>query len=131
MNHSEEPTEQGTLPGNQLPGEEPLGDHSHTYGKPRSWIFVGVTIAVFVTGGFTIVFGIWWLFWVCLGAMILAVPVGKAVDIMGDSVLNGDPSQQAGQGGSVAEDTGSAADPGVDLGLPPATSRGIPWSPRL
>ena len=121
--HSDQPTEQGTLPGNQLPGEQPVGDHSHTYGKPISWAFVAVTIAVFVTGGFTIVFGIWWLFWVCLGAFLLAVPVGKAIDIMGDAVLNGDPAQQAGQGGSVAEDTGSAADPGVDLGLPPAMPR--------
>jgi hypothetical protein len=122
--HSDEPTEQGTLPGNQLPGELPLGDHSHTYGKPRSWVFVGVTIAVFVTGGFAMVFDIWWLFWGCLGAIILAVPVGKAVDIMGDSVLNGDPSQQAGQSGTTIEDTGSASARGVILSLPPATPRG-------
>jgi hypothetical protein len=122
--HSDEPTEQGTLPGNQLPGELPLGDHSHAYGKPRSWVFVGVTIAVFVTGGFAMVFDIWWLFWGCLGAIILAVPVGKAVDIMGDSVLNGDPSQQAGQSGTTIEDTGSASARGVVLSLPPATPRG-------
>jgi|ERR1700761_4990649 len=124
--NSEEPTEQGTAPGNQLPGEEPVGDHSHSFGKPISWIFVGVTIAVFATGGFSIVFGIWWLFWACLGAFILTVPVGKAIDIMGDAVLIGDPSQQAGQGGSVAEDTGSAADPGVNLGLPPGMPRDAP-----
>ena len=121
--HSEEPTREGTVPGNQLPDETPVGDHSHNYGKPSSWVFVGVTIAVFVTGGFTIVFGIWWLFWVCLGAAVLAVPVGKAIDIMGDTVLIGDPSKQAGQGGDVAADIGSAVDPGVDMGLPPATRR--------
>ena len=111
--HSEEPTDAGNVPGNQLPDETPIGDHSHTYGKPRSWVFVGVTIAVFVTGAFTIVYGIWWLFWVCLGA----------VDIMGDTVLIGDPSKQAGQGGDVAADTGSAADPGVNMGQLPALPR--------
>ncbi|HXP53676.1 MAG TPA: hypothetical protein VN847_01915 [Streptosporangiaceae bacterium] len=121
--HSEEAPEQGTLPGNQLPGELPLGDHPHTYGKPRSWVFVGVTIAVFIAGGFAMVFDIWWLLWGCLGAIVLAVPVGKAVDIMGDSVLNGDPSQQAGQSGSVIEETGSATGRGVDLSLPPAAPR--------
>jgi hypothetical protein len=39
--NSEEPTEQGTAPGNQLPDEQPIGDHSHTYGKPASWLLVG------------------------------------------------------------------------------------------
>jgi hypothetical protein len=121
--HSEEPTDQGTAPGNQLPDEEPIGDHSHTYGKPASWVLVGVAIAAFMTGGFAIVYGIWWLFWACLGLTVLAIPVGKAIDIMGDAVLTGDPSKQAGQGGSVAEDTGSAANPGVNLGLPLAMPR--------
>jgi hypothetical protein len=32
LNHFEEPTEQGTLPGHHLPGEDPLDDHSHIYG---------------------------------------------------------------------------------------------------
>jgi hypothetical protein len=45
--HSEEPTEQGTAPGNQLPDEQPVGDHSHAYGKPASWVLVGVAIAAF------------------------------------------------------------------------------------
>jgi hypothetical protein len=114
--NSEEPTEQGTAPGNQLPDEEPIGDHSHTYGQPASWVLVGVAIAAFVAGGFAIVYGLWWLFWACLGVALLAVPAGKIIDIMGDAVLTGDPSKQAGQGGDVAEDTGSAANPGVNLG---------------
>jgi hypothetical protein len=42
---------------------------------------------------------------------------------MGDAVLTGDPSKQTGQGGSVAEHTGSAANPGVNLGLPLAIPR--------
>ena len=116
--HSEEPTEQGTAPGNQLPDEQPIGDHSHTYGQPASWVLVGVAIAAFVAGGFAIVFGLWWLFWGCLGVALLAVPAGKVIDIMGDAVLAGDPAKQAGQGGNVAEDTGSAANPGVNLGPP-------------
>jgi len=43
---------------------------------------------------------------------------------MNDTVINGDPAQQKGQGGTVAEDTGSAADPGVDVGPPPTAGPG-------
>ncbi len=43
---------------------------------------------------------------------------------MNDTVINGDPGQQKGQGGTVAEDTGSAADPGVDVGPRPAAAAG-------
>jgi hypothetical protein len=79
-----------------------------------------VVIAAFVAGGFAIVCGIWWLFWACLGVAFLAVPAGKAIDIMGDTVLAGDPSED----GAVAEDTGSAADPGVNVGPAFAIPRG-------
>jgi hypothetical protein len=47
---------------------------------------------------------------------VLSVPAGKVIGIMNDTVINGDPGRQKGQGGTVAEDTGSAADPGVDVG---------------
>jgi len=43
---------------------------------------------------------------------------------MNDTVINGDPAQQKGQGGTAAEDTGSAADPGVDVGPRPAAAPG-------
>jgi hypothetical protein len=113
---SREPSAHGTAPGNHLPGEQPIGGHPHSHGKPASWAFVGMIIAAFVAGGFAIVCGIWWLFWACLGVAFLAVPVGKAIDVMGDTVLAGDPAEQAGQDSAVAEDTGSAADPGVNAG---------------
>ena len=125
---SGEPSEHGTAPGNHVPGEQPIGGHPHSHGKPASWALVGVIIAAFVAGGFAIVCGISWLFWACLGVVLLAVPVGKAIDIMGDTVLAGDPSEQAGQDGAVAEDTGSAADPGVNVGPSPAIPRGARWS---
>jgi len=120
---SGEPSEHGTAPGNRLPGEEPVGGHSHSHGRPVSWVFVAAVIADFVAGGFAIVCGIWWLFWVCLGVVFLAVPVGKVIDIMGDTVLAGNSSGQAGQGGTVAEDAGSSVHPGVDVGPTPAISR--------
>ena len=70
---------------------------------------------------------LWWLFWVCLGVTVLSVPAGKVTGIMNDTVLAGDPSLQAGQEGTVAEgavaeDTGSAVDPGVNVGAPRAVS---------
>jgi hypothetical protein len=41
---------------------------------------------------------------------------------MDDTVLAGDPAQQAGQDGDVAEDRGSAVNPGVDLSGPSAVN---------
>jgi hypothetical protein len=63
-----------------------------------------------------------WLFWVCLGITVVSVPAGKVIGIMNDTVLAGDPSLQAGPEGTVAEDTGSAVDPGVNVGAPRAVS---------
>ena len=122
---SREPSAHDTAPGNHLPGEQPIGGHPHSHGKPASWVLVGVTIAAFVAGGFAIVCGIWWLFWACLGVVFLVVPAGKAIDIMGDTVLAGDPSGEAGQDGAMADDTGSAADPGVNVGPAPAITHGV------
>ena len=87
-------------------------------------------------GGLTVVSHLWWLFWVCLGVTVLSVPAGKVTGIMNDTVLAGDPSLQAGQEGTVAEGppegavakgavaegTGSAVDPGADVGAPRAVS---------
>ena len=88
-------------------------------------------------GGLAVVSHLWWLFWVCLGVTVLSVPAGKVTGIMNDTVLAGDPSLQAGQEGTVAEGavaegtvakgavaegTGSAVDPGVDVGAPRAVS---------
>jgi len=110
------PAEQGTAPGSHLPEERPVGGHDHLHGRPVSWVLVGVLIVAFIAGGLAIVNHLWWLFWVCLGVTVLSVPAGKVIGIMNDTVINGDPGRQKGQGGTVAEDTGSAADPGVDVG---------------
>ena len=114
--------EQGTAPGSHMPGERPIGGHEHLHGRPVSWVLVGVLIVAFIAGGLAIVNQLWWLFWVCLGATILSVPAGKVIGIMNDTVINGDPAQQVGQGGTVAEDAGSAADPGVDVGPRPGAA---------
>ncbi len=114
--------EQGTAPGSHLPGERAVGGHERLHGRPVSWVLVGVLIVAFIAGGRAIVNQLWWLFWVCLGVTILSVPAGKVIGIMSDTVINGDPAQQVGQGGTVAEDTGSAADPGVNVGPRPGAA---------
>ena len=114
--HDHGSTEQGSAPGQHQPGETPMGDHENLHGSPASWALVAVLIVVFVAGAFGLVFKVWPLFWVCLGIAILAVPAGKLVGIMSDTVVDGDPSAQVGQGGQVAEDYGSAVHPGVDVG---------------
>ena len=113
---SAEPTEHGTAPGEHLPGEAAIGGHPHLHGRPVSRVLAGVLIVAFVAGGLAIVHHLWLLFWVCLGITVLSVPAGKVVGIMNDTVLAGDPSLQVGQHGGVADDTGSAVDPGVDFG---------------
>ena len=114
--HDHGPTEQGTAPGQHQPGEQPVGDHENLHGRPVSWLFVAVLIAAFVAGAFAVVLKLWPLFWVCLGIVVLSVPAGKLIGIMQDTVLEGDPSAQAGQEGRVAEDYGSAVHPGVAVG---------------
>ncbi len=106
-----------------------MGDHEHLHGSPTSWAFVAVLVAAFIAGGFAVVGHLWPLFWVCLGVVIASVPAGKIVGIMGDTVLNGDPSAQTGQEGRVAEDYGSAVYPGVDVGPTRAVAVPPPAAP--
>lgn len=127
--HTHDAPEQATAPGQHLPGERPLGNHSHLHGKPASWVLVAVIIAAFIAGAFAVVDEVWTLFWVCLAIVVLSVPAGKLVGIMGDTVVQGNPEAQAGQGGDVAEDSGSAAHPGVDMGPAPAVAIDQPAVP--
>lgn len=88
-----------------------LGGHTHVHGRPASWVLVAVIIAAFIAGGFAIVFRAWWLFWACAGVVALSVPAGALIGIMNDTVLEEPTNDER----PVAEDTGSAADPGVQL----------------
>jgi hypothetical protein len=91
--------------------EGPIGGHQYRHGKPASWVLVGVIIAAFCAGGFAIIFHLWVLFWVCAGVVVLSVPAGKIIGIMGDTVVV-DPGPRA-----LPPTSGpnSAADPGVRL----------------
>ena len=118
--HTEGPSEHGTAPGNHEPGERPLGGHEHVHGRRVSWVLVAVLVAAFIAGGLAIVNKLWWLFWACVAVAVLSVPAGKVIGIMNDTVVIGDPARQEGQGGDVAADYGSAADPGVNVGARPS-----------
>jgi hypothetical protein len=115
-------TSHGTAPGERYPHERATGGHKTIHGRPGSWVLVAVITAAFVAGAFALVFKQWPLFWACVGVVAVSIPAGKVVGIMGDTVLYGNPAEQAGQEHHVAEDTGSAADPGVDVGTPGATA---------
>jgi len=58
-------------------------------GKPSSWVLVTVVTAAFITGGLAIIRHTWWLLWACGGVVVLAVPIGKAIGIMDDTVAWG------------------------------------------
>jgi hypothetical protein len=91
--------------------EHPVGGHSSHHGRPRSWVLVGVVIAAFCAGGAAVIEHLWVLFWVCAGVVVLAVPVGKMIGIMDDTVaLELEPRRRAAITGRD-----SAADPEVRL----------------
>jgi hypothetical protein len=68
------------------------GDHrqvpegGHPHGKPASWVLVAVVIAAFAAGGVGIIAHAWWLVWTCVGLVVLAIPAGKVIGIMNDTV---------------------------------------------
>ena len=65
----------------------PEGGHPH--GKPASWILVAVVVAAFATGGLAIIVHAWWLMWACAGICVLAIPAGKIIGIMDETVAWG------------------------------------------
>jgi hypothetical protein len=79
---------QGHWPSERLEDRHvPEGGNPH--GKLSSWVLVAVVTAAFVAGGLAIITHIWWLLWACLGVVVLAVPAGKAIGIMDDTVAWG------------------------------------------
>ena len=93
------------------PVEQPIGGHAAHQGRPRSWVLVAVVVAAFCAGGAAIIAHLWPLFWACVGVTLLAIPVGKLIGIMDDTVeVVGWPDDQP-----PAADRGSAADPGVRI----------------
>jgi hypothetical protein len=91
----------------------------HPYGKPASWAVVAVVIAAFITGGAAIIAHAWWLLRTCIGIVVLAVPAGKMIGIMDDTVAWGSTP-------SATHDPPAdpQADPGQSAGLQEITSRG-------
>lgn len=70
------------------PGAKPsMGGHPH--GKRSSWVLTALVIIAFLAGGTGLIMHFWWLFWVCVGVVVLSVPVGKAIGIMNDTVVWG------------------------------------------
>lgn len=61
----------------------------HPHGKPASWVLTAIVIVAFLAGGAGLILHIWWLFWVCLGVVVLSIPIGKAIGIMNDTVIWG------------------------------------------
>jgi hypothetical protein len=52
-------------------------------------VLVAVVTAAFITGGLAIITHTWWLLWVCGAIVVLSIPAGKAIGIMGDTVAWG------------------------------------------
>lgn len=67
--------------------QETVAGRPERHGRISSWILVAVVIVAFCVGGAAIIARLWWLFWVCVGVVVVAVPVGKIAGIMDDAVL--------------------------------------------
>ena len=79
---------QGHEPWRQIEDRHvPEGGHPH--GKPASWVLVALVAAAFVAGGAAIITHVWWLLWTGIAVVVLAVPAGKAIGIMDDTVAWG------------------------------------------
>jgi hypothetical protein len=48
-----------------------------------------VVVAAFTTGGLAIIAHAWWLMWTCAGICLLALPAGKIIGIMNETVAWG------------------------------------------
>ena len=71
--------------GNSLRADtSPEGGYPH--GKPASWVLVAVVTAASVTGGISIITRAWVLLWACIAIVVLAIPAGKMIGIMEDTV---------------------------------------------
>ena len=76
---------QGDRPWEQIEGRHvPEGGYPH--GKPASWVLVAVVTAAAVTGGISIITHAWVLLWACIAIAVLAIPAGKMIGIMEDTV---------------------------------------------
>ncbi|WP_062350985.1 hypothetical protein [Herbidospora yilanensis] len=68
------------------------------HGRPRSWIYAGVFLGVFVLGGAGLVIGSMPLFWTCLVVLVVLVPVGKLIGVMDDTVMAPTDPEEPGHG---------------------------------
>ena len=76
---------QGQRPWEQMEDRHvPEGGYPH--GKPASWALVAVVTAAAVTGGISIILHAWGLLWACITTVALAIPAGKTIGIMEDTV---------------------------------------------
>ncbi|MFF0311122.1 hypothetical protein ACFYSC_27145 [Streptosporangium sp. NPDC004379] len=64
----------------------PVSGRGRPHGRPISWVFVGAFLVFFAAGGLALVIGNMPLFWGCLAAVILMIPVGRAIRIMDDTM---------------------------------------------
>jgi len=76
---------QGDRPWEQI-GDRHVAEGGYPHGKPASWVLVAVMAAAFVAGGIAIITHVWVLLWGCVAVVVLAIPAGKMIGIMEDTV---------------------------------------------
>lgn len=84
-----------------------MAEGGHSRGRAVSWLAVVIILAGFTLGGFALVLGLWWLFWVAFGIVVVGGIIAVAVDIFADVQL--DPLHQGGADAHVSPVRGEIA----------------------
>lgn len=100
---------QGDQPWEHL-DDRHVSEGGYVHGKPASWVLVAVVTAASLTGGISIITHAWVLLWACIAIAVLAVPAGKMIGIMEDTVDWGSTPGATGD----RQPTGPQADRGRD-----------------
>ena len=79
---------QGHRPSERLEDRD-VALRGNPHGRPSSWVLVAVVTAAFIAGGLAIIAHAWWLLSAWPRVVVLAIPAGKAIGIMDDTVAWG------------------------------------------
>jgi hypothetical protein len=66
----------------QVPGTPVYFPSFH--GRRVSWVAVSMIMFAFLTGGFALIFLVWWLFWASVGLVVLGLLLATATGIFDD-----------------------------------------------
>jgi hypothetical protein len=109
-------------------------EQGHPHGRASSWALVAVVLVAFLLGGIALIAHAWWLLWTCAGIVLLAIPAGKAVGIMDDTIAWGSTpaavQDEPSRGDQLPRGDGTPGGDGVPRGGRARQGDGVPRGDR-